>query len=100
LLEGINPIELLTLSGCETAVGNSRAALGFAGMAVRARIPYVLGSLWEIPDDPNLVEFMAIFYQELDKGKTPAQAKRIAQIQLIDRGNLPRYWAGITLIEN
>ncbi|WP_293086176.1 CHAT domain-containing protein, partial [Moorena sp. SIO4A1] len=31
-----NPIELLVLSACTTAVGDSRAALGLAGIAVRA----------------------------------------------------------------
>ncbi|MGK7957716.1 MAG: CHAT domain-containing protein, partial [Crocosphaera sp.] len=33
---GRNPIELLILSACETASGDSRAALGLAGFAVRA----------------------------------------------------------------
>ena len=33
---GSNPIELLIFSACETASGDSRAALGLAGFAVRA----------------------------------------------------------------
>ncbi|NIM27575.1 MAG: CHAT domain-containing protein, partial [Gammaproteobacteria bacterium] len=30
------PIELLTLSACQTAAGDDRAALGLAGIAVKA----------------------------------------------------------------
>ena len=30
-----DPLELLTLSACETAVGDDRAALGLAGIAIR-----------------------------------------------------------------
>jgi len=32
----IEPVELLILSACQTALGDKRAALGLAGMAVRA----------------------------------------------------------------
>lgn len=100
LLESEKPIELLTLSGCQTAVGNPLAPLGFGGIANRAKIPYVLGSLWDLPDSESLPIFMEAFYQSLNSGETFSSSKRIAQMKLIEAGENPRFWAGIILIEN
>ena len=38
------PIELLTLSACQTAAGNERAVLGMAGVAARAGVKKTLGT--------------------------------------------------------
>ena len=57
-------IELLILSACQTAFGDQRAALGLAGVAVRAGARSVLGSLWRV-DDASTAELMKQFYQEL-----------------------------------
>jgi CHAT domain-containing protein len=40
------PIELLTLSACQTAAGDDRAALGLAGIAVKAGARSALATLW------------------------------------------------------
>lgn len=40
------PINLLTLSACQTAAGNERSVLGMAGVAARAGVEKILGSLW------------------------------------------------------
>lgn len=45
------PIELLVLSACQTAVGDRRAALGIAGIAVRAGARSTLASLWKVNDE-------------------------------------------------
>jgi hypothetical protein len=45
------PIELLSLSACETAEGNDRAPLGISGAAIKARARSVLGTLWPVADD-------------------------------------------------
>ncbi|NJN76468.1 MAG: CHAT domain-containing protein [Synechococcaceae cyanobacterium RL_1_2] len=47
----VEPIELLVLSACKTAVGDSRAALGLAGVAVRAGARSTLASLWYVSDE-------------------------------------------------
>jgi len=39
-------LDLLTLSACETAIGDERAALGLAGVAVKAGARSALASLW------------------------------------------------------
>lgn len=40
-----NPIDLLVMSACETAVGDNRATLGLAGVAVKAGAQSTLASL-------------------------------------------------------
>src|SRR4029077_10040905 len=44
-------LDLLTLSACETAVGDDRAALGLAGVAVKAGARRALGTLWVLKDE-------------------------------------------------
>jgi len=100
LIGSKQPVNLLVLSGCQTAVGSDRAILGFAGMSLRARIPNIVGSLWSIEDDDGLVNFMSDFYQKLAEGKSIEVAKREAQLKRIRTGDNPGSWAGIILIQN
>ena len=44
------PVELLTLSACQTALGDERAALGLAGVAIRAGARSALSTLWSVHD--------------------------------------------------
>jgi CHAT domain-containing protein len=93
-------IELLTLSACETAEGNDRAPLGFAGAAIRARAQSVVGTLWEVSDEAAS-QFMQSFYSGMRQhGK--AEAFAAAQRSLIGspRFSHPYYWAPLVLIGN
>jgi CHAT domain-containing protein len=93
-------IELLTLSACETAEGNDRAPLGFAGAAIRARARSVVGTLWSVSDDAAS-RFMEAFYAGMERhGK--AQAFAEAQRSLIGSEHFshPFFWAPIVLIGN
>ena len=45
------PVDLLVLSACQTAAGDERAALGLAGVAVKAGARSALASLWSINDE-------------------------------------------------
>ena len=58
------PLELLALSACETAAGDERAALGLAGVAIRAGARSALGSLWRIHDEAAS-QLVVSFYEEL-----------------------------------
>jgi CHAT domain-containing protein len=96
------PIELLILSACETAAGNHQAALGLAGMAVRAGARSTLASLWAVSDESTAV-LMGSFYQNLGQAKmAKAQALRQAQIELIrnPRYQHPFYWSAFVLMGN
>lgn len=96
-----SPIDLLTLSACETADGNDRAPLGIAGAAIRARARSVLGTLWAV-DDSAATLTMRKFYAGLVAGKSKAEALRQAQIDLLRRSDYghPFFWAPFSLIGN
>ncbi len=97
-------IELLVLSACETAVGDDRAALGLAGMAVRAGARSTLATLWSVNDQATALAINN-FYQQLTKPTVPmtkTEALREAQLTLINlpRFNHPYYWSSFILIGN
>jgi len=96
------PIELLTLSACQTAAGDNRAALGIAGVAVRAGAKSALASLWFI-NDASTVALIETFYTELSKpGVTKAQALQRAQIGAINNYAYehPAVWSPFIMIGN
>jgi CHAT domain-containing protein len=96
------PLELLVLSACETAAGDPRAALGLAGVALRAGASSALATLWQISDTAT-VEVIDTFYDQVSKpGISKVQALQTAQIKLIEqpRFNHPNYWAPFLLIGN
>jgi len=96
------PIELLTLSACETAQGDDRAALGLAGVAIKAGARSALGTLWSVNDVASS-ELLGDFYRELhDAPVSKAVALQRAQKKLIADPNRshPYYWSGFLLISN
>jgi CHAT domain-containing protein len=95
-------IELLVLSACQTAAGDKRAALGLAGVAVRAGARSTLASLWNL-NDASTALLMSHFYQELAKpGVSKAEALRRAQLALLkqEEYEIPYFWAPYVLIGN
>ena len=99
---GENPIELLVLSACETATGDERAALGLAGMAVRAGARSTLATFWAV-NDRATAKLMSNFYHGLsDKNLPKAEAVRQAQLSLLKDPiyRHPFYWAAYVLLGN
>ena len=96
------PIELLTLSACDTAQGDDRAALGLAGVAVQAGARSALGTLWSV-DDLASAELVGEFYAQLHaQPVSKAVALQRAQQKLVRDPNRahPYYWAPFLLIGN
>jgi filamentous hemagglutinin family protein len=96
------PLELLVLSACQTASGDDRAALGLAGIAIRAGARSAIGSLWSISDEAT-AQLVKEFYKALrDRSLSKADALRQAQLKLIDGGRFPHpsYWSPFLLISN
>ncbi|MGD1808506.1 CHAT domain-containing protein [Dapis sp. BLCC M126] len=120
--------ELLVLSACRTAVGDSNAELGFAGLAIATGVKSALGSFWLVSDEGTL-GLMTEFYSHLDDVKIKAEALREAQLRMLrgevviaegtlrgsgsrgevslppELGNVqnknfahPYYWAGFTMV--
>ncbi len=96
------PIELLVLSACQTALGDERAVLGLAGVAMRGGAKSTLASLWLVNDEATAL-LMEKFYQELAKGKvTKAEALRQAQVAILqsEKFNDPYFWSAFVLVGN
>jgi CHAT domain-containing protein len=93
-------LELLVLSACETAIGDNRAALGLAGIAVQSGARSTLASLWLI-DDESTPLLMNQFYQKLKAGQNKAAALRQAQLSLLEgEYRHPRFWSAFVLLGN
>jgi CHAT domain-containing protein len=95
------PLELLTLSACETAKGNERAALGLAGIAYKAGARSAVATLWSVREDV-VYHLFKRFYQEFGEKQQPkAQAMQQAQLMLLRKypsWQHPHYWAAFLLI--
>jgi CHAT domain-containing protein len=120
------PVNLLVLSACRTAVGDSQAELGFAGLAVQTGASSALASMW-YANDAGTLGLMSEFYKSLHSAPIKAEALRRAQIAMLQgdvrlqngemMGNFgklslppeltalgnrnlkhPYYWAGFTMI--
>ena len=93
--------DLIVLSACQTAIGDTNAANGFAGLALKAGVPSAIGTLWSV-NDQSTTELMTSFYGALPDSRTKAQALQNAQISAIRQpsssSTAPYYWAGFSLI--
>ncbi|WP_326537688.1 CHAT domain-containing protein [Pseudorhodoferax sp.] len=100
------PIELITLSACQTAEGDDRAPLGMSGTALKARARSALGTLWPVADNAAQ-RLMSNFYRQLAaRGQAGGSASakiemlRAAQLDLLDQPQFrhPFYWAPFVLV--
>jgi CHAT domain-containing protein len=95
-------LELLTLSACQTATGDDRAALGLAGVALRAGARSALATLWSVNDEVS-AKLVAEFYAGLsDPSLSRAQALQKAQVGVLHTYAYrhPSYWAPYLLISS
>ncbi len=95
-------IEMLVLSACETASGDKRAALGLAGIAVKAGARSTLATLWPVNDEAT-AKLMSRFYEELsDTKQSKVEALRKSQLAMLrdPAYQHPLYWAPYILVGN
>jgi len=94
-------IELLILSACQTAVGDNRATLGLAGVALRSGVQNVLATLWSV-NDAEVVPVVKNFYTAWQTDDlTMAKALQKSQIQSITQDYLhPAIWSAFILVSN
>jgi CHAT domain-containing protein len=96
------PLELLTLSACDTAEGDDRAALGLAGIAVKAGARSAVATLWSVNDEASAT-LIADFYRELkDPTVSRGVALQRAQLKVLSdpRYEHPGFWSPFLLINN
>ncbi|HYX15615.1 MAG TPA: CHAT domain-containing protein [Nostoc sp.] len=98
----IEPIELLVMSACQTAVGDNRATLGLAGFALRSGAKSTLASLWSVNDE-STSSLMKEFYHQLSNQKlNKAEALQQAQIKIMANPlyKHPYFWSSFVLVGN
>jgi CHAT domain-containing protein len=96
------PLDLITLSACETAQGDDRAALGLAGVAIKAGARSALATLWFI-NDKATSDLVTDFYRQLQNPTvSKAEALQLAQHKLLQHPlhKHPGYWSPFLLINN
>jgi CHAT domain-containing protein len=97
------PLEMLALSACQTAVGDDRAALGLAGVAVKAGARSAFASLWFVNDEAAS-KLVGAFYAKLAGGDGAGRAAALqdAQKSLLaqERYKHPCYWAPFLILGN
>ena len=97
-----DPLELLTLSACETAMGDDRAALGLAGVAIKAGARSALATLWSINDTASSTLVEEFYRQLSDASISKAVALQRAQVKMLHDGayDHPAYWSPFLLLNN
>ncbi len=97
-----DPLELLTLSACETAAGDDRAALGLAGVAIKAGARSALATLWSINDEASSTLVVEFYKQLRDPAASKAVALQRAQLKLLGDPvyQHPAYWSPFLLLNN
>jgi CHAT domain-containing protein len=97
-----NPIEILSLSACETAEGNDRSPLGISGAAMKARAKAVIGTLWPVEDQAARLVMEGFYTTLAGTRSNKAHALRAAQLELLHRREYshPFFWAPFILIGN
>jgi CHAT domain-containing protein len=97
------PVELLVLSACQTAAGDDQAALGLAGVAIKAGARSALASLWFV-NDQSTSALITEFYRQLQLSPTLSKARALqaAQIKLLNdrRYRHPCYWSPYLMVGN
>jgi len=96
-------VELVTLSACESAIGDKEPDGGevttLATAFSNAGAATVLASLWSVGDE-STKEFMVEFYRQLAAGQSKAAALQKAQLALMKNPKYaaPLYWAPFVLM--
>jgi CHAT domain-containing protein len=96
-------VEIVTLSACETALGDKEPDGGeittLAEAFATAKVRTVVASLWSVGDE-STKEFMVAFYKQLAAGASKTAALQSAQLALMKNPKFsrPLYWAPFVLM--
>ena len=96
--------ELVTLSACNTGIGKIHKGEGVMSLArgfMYAGVPNVLMSLWSVPD-LSTSQIMQYFYEEMEEGKSKAEALRQAKLRYLEEADIntsaPFYWGAFVYL--
>ncbi|OJV39554.1 MAG: hypothetical protein BGO25_01750 [Acidobacteriales bacterium 59-55] len=89
---------LVTLSACNTGLGpvGEEGVANIVNAFIEAGSRSVVSALWELEDHAT-THLMTIFYEHLGRREEKAEALRQAQLEMLNSGSPPYYWAGFVL---
>ncbi|MEO8934037.1 MAG: CHAT domain-containing tetratricopeptide repeat protein, partial [Xanthomarina sp.] len=95
---------LVTLSACESGIGNLKRGEGFISLArgfYFSGASSISSTLWKI-NDGSALKIMDVFYKNLSEGKSKNVALQDAQVAFIKENNQnalihPYYWSGFVI---
>ena len=89
---------LVTLSACDTGVGpvGEEGVANIVNAFIEAGAQSVVSTLWELEDHAT-AQLMIDFYGHLGRHEGKAEALRQAQLEMLNSGAPPYYWAGFEL---
>jgi CHAT domain-containing protein len=89
---------LVTLSACNTGVGpvGEEGVASIVNAFIEAGSQSVVSTLWELEDHAT-AHLMTAFYDHLGHHEEKAEALRQAQLEMLNSGSPPYYWAGFVL---
>jgi CHAT domain-containing protein len=92
---------LVTLSACNTGVGpvGEEGVASIVNAFIEAGSQSVVSTLWELEDHAT-AHLMTTFYGHLGQREEKAVALRQAQLEMLNSGLPPYYWAGFVLVGN
>lgn len=89
---------LVTLSACNTSVGpvGEEGVANVVNAFIEAGSQSVVSTLWELEDHAT-THLMTVFYAHLGQQQEKAEALKEAQLEMLNSGAPPYYWAGFVL---
>jgi CHAT domain-containing protein len=92
--------DLVTLSACETGMGDVRAGEGVFGLKrafLLSGARTVVMSLWSVPS-AETTTLMTEFYTLMSKGAAKGQALRQARLNMMEQNPHPFYWGAFIMV--
>ncbi|MBR2147819.1 MAG: CHAT domain-containing protein, partial [Muribaculaceae bacterium] len=93
--------ELVTLSACQSGLGNTESSEGVFGLQrgfKMARVKTLIVSLWNVNDDVTS-KLMKLFYTNWISGDSKAEAFKKAQLAIKEQYSNPYFWAPFVMID-
>jgi len=89
---------LVTLSACDTGIGpvSEEGVANIVNAFIEAGAQSVVSTLWEL-EDRSTARLMIDFYRHIGRNEGKADSLRQAQLDMLNSGAPPYYWAGFEL---